>query len=302
MILPDLVLPSRINQHWEFSGMDHINDCLNKQHFLSYPYDISYIHNSRGFRDQEWPNDMQELREAIWCVGDSFTVGLGSPIDHTWPFRLSRLTSRRVINVSMDGASNEWIARITENIVQAINPKKLVIMWSYIHRRENPDPLLNDELRRIHNSCVFFQRIDNSNSNEDDDWTNFLDCKKRVDSVTNSVQFAIPFFRPVYRLSIVNDWASIRGSNWPVNAPSTVEEMNSLPVWILHELKYLHGVFDKLRNKLKKHQLQSLLPTTVTLVESQDLARDGHHFDLITAEWVATQAKCLLGQISNSKI
>ena len=274
MILPNLVLPSRVNQRWKFSGLDHIDRCLDKKHFLSYPYNITYSYNSRGFRDQEWPESIQELKNAVWCIGDSFTVGLGSPMEHTWPVRLSKITNRRIINVSMDGASNEWIARITENIVQAIDPAQLVIMWSYTHRRESSDHLRNDELRRIPSSkCT-----------DDNDWINFLDCKKRVDSITNSVQFAIPYFCPNYPSTNINDdWALIRGTDWPVHPPTTLQELNSLPDWVLSELNNLHGILSSLRN--------TLVTATVIPVEYQDLARDGHHFDLITADWVASQAK-----------
>jgi len=287
MILPELILPSRVNQHWKFSGIDHIDCCPDKQHFLSYPHNITYNYNSRGFRDQEWPDTMQELRNAIWCIGDSFTVGLGSPIEHTWPVRLSKITNRRIINVSMDGASNDWIARITENIVRAIDPTQLVIMWSYTHRRENVNTRLSNELRRI----------PSSNCTDYDDWINFLDCKKRVDLIINSVQFAVPSFRPAQLMSITNDWAAIRGADWPVKSPSTLEELNSLPDWILHEIDMLHGQLTRFQTILP-HQLPPVdlsVPITVIPVESQDLARDGHHFDLITADWVAAHAKERLG-------
>lgn len=279
MILPELILSSRVNQCWKFSGIDHIDHCLDKQHFLSYPHNITYNYNSRGFRDQEWPDSIQELREAVWCIGDSFTVGLGSPVEHTWPRRLSKLTNRRTINVSMDGASNEWIARTTEKIVEAIGPVHLVLMWSYIHRRENANSKLSDELRRIYSG----------NCTDQEDWTNFLDCKNRVDQITGSIQFAIPSFCP--KLSIVEDWQLIRGSDWPVKPPSTVEELDSLPNWVSDELKNLHGNFNDFRDNLARQQLQMQLAATVTVVESQDLARDGHHFDLITANWVATRAR-----------
>lgn len=282
-LLPGLVLPSRINQHWQFSGLDHIDRCLDKKHFLSYPHDITYSYNSRGFRDQEWPNTVQELRDAIWCIGDSFTVGLGSPLTHTWPVRLSKIANRRIINVSMDGASNEWIARTVENIVGEIDPAQLVIMWSYTHRREKIKPSLSNEDRRMHSK----------NCTDHEDWENFLECKKRVDLITKSIQFAIPFFHTDPLLLIKNDWALIRGTDWPINFPSTVEELNSMPDWILHELDHLHGKLQDFRDMLSTQTVQ--LPTSVTLVESQDLARDGHHFDLITADWVAIQAESRLG-------
>lgn len=288
MILPNLVLPTRVNQSWKFSGIDTLSYCTDKQHFLSYPHDITYNFNSRGFRDQEWPDSTQELRDAIWCIGDSFTVGIGSPWEHTWAFRLSKITNRRVINVSMDGASNDWIARTTENIVQVIGPVQLVLMWSYLHRRESVNSELSDEDRRMHTSI----RTDQHDCTNQHDWKNFLDCKNRVDQIANSVQFAVPFFCPKQTvLSIVDDWELMRGPDWPVKSPSTVEELDSLPDWVLNELTNLHGNLDDLRDNLIRQQLPPQLPATVTLVESQDLARDGHHFDLITADWVATCAR-----------
>jgi hypothetical protein len=91
-----------------------------------------------------------------------------------------------------------------------------------------------------------------------------------------------------------DDWRSMCGPDWPVNPPTTLQELNSLPDWILHELKNLHGRLDEFRDTVTRQQLYLPLPTTVIPVESLDLARDGHHFDLITADCVATQAKSRL--------
>ena len=73
MILPDLILTSRQNQVWAESGIDSLKNCVNKQHFKSYPHPVEYQYNSRGFRDDTWPSN---LEESIWCIGDSFTVGI----------------------------------------------------------------------------------------------------------------------------------------------------------------------------------------------------------------------------------
>ena len=77
MILPDFTISSKINQNWAYSGMDSPDLCLDSKHFKSYPYSVSYQYNSRGYRDHEWPDDLQN---AVWCIGDSFTVGIGSPV------------------------------------------------------------------------------------------------------------------------------------------------------------------------------------------------------------------------------
>jgi len=149
MILPDLILPSRVGQCWAESGLDSLSKCRDKKHFASYPYLVEYNYNSRGFRDAEWPNDPSELKDAIWVVGDSFTVGLGSPVNHTWPYAVAQELNKRVINVSMDGASNEWIARRAVDVYHAVQPSKMIIMWSYFHRRESADVTKSDEDRRM---------------------------------------------------------------------------------------------------------------------------------------------------------
>ncbi len=96
--------------------MDHLRrNLLNypsvkrPKEFLDYPYPISYSYNSHGFRDDEWPDD---LSNVIWCIGDSFTTGVGVPFDHRWPNILQSKINKRCINLGIDGASNELIRNI----------------------------------------------------------------------------------------------------------------------------------------------------------------------------------------------
>jgi len=128
----NVLVKSRINSRFLYSGLDSPEHCRNKDWFQDYPYTVEYKYNSRGFRDSEWPDD---LTNAIWCIGDSFTVGIGSPIEHTWPSLLSKETGMHTINISMDGASNDWIAHMSTIISQSISPKKIIHQWSYTHRR-----------------------------------------------------------------------------------------------------------------------------------------------------------------------
>ena len=284
-LLPELYLPSRVNQHWLESGMDSLELCLNREHFLSYPHKIEYHYNSQGFRDAEWPDDMLELKEAVWCIGDSFTVGIGSPAEFTWPQRLSSAINKRTINVSMDGASNEWIARIAQHIISAVNPQKIVIMWSYTHRREHSNTLLDDEHRRTQSIKATVQ----------EDLDNLLACKKQVDSVTSNavVNFAIPGAHPGVLSSVTECWNKIRDPSWPVDAPATAAEFMALPSSMLLEIKNLHKLQDDIQNTL---EFADFLKTqhNIMLVQRLDIARDGHHFDKITADWVAQQAVCCL--------
>jgi hypothetical protein len=282
MILPDFILPSRVNQCWEYSGIDSIEYCRDKKHFESYPHNITYNYNSRGFRDAEWSNDLEELQSAIWCVGDSFTVGIGSPLEHTWPWLLSATTGQRVINISMDGASNMWIARQATLIQQEIGPKNITIMWSYVHRREIENQNLNSEQRRL-----FTVR-----SNGLEDLLNLKDCMAMV-NYRNTIQLAIPEYGPDV-VDFQSTWKNIRGVDWPTRAPSTLDEMLALPAFVQTELKENFQTWTDLQQSIEQQNLLPNLEHNFIKVNRLDLARDGHHFDLITSQWVVDQIVQLL--------
>ena len=276
MILPDLILPSRVNQTWYYSGMDSLELCLDKKHFASYPHDITYQYNSRGFRDAEWPDTLEELKNAIWCVGDSFTVGIGSPLEYTWTYQVSQKLNTRTINVSMDGASNNWIARCVNLIQKEIDPKNIIVMWSYAHRRELENQNLNSEQRRLH--------FDKSNILED--LHNLESCMAMI-THSKIIQLAIPGYTPIADYQSV--WQNIRGVDWPELMPSTLNELLALPKFVQTELKKKFKLWTELQQSMEPQLLQSDLEKNFIKVNRLDLARDAHHFDLITSQWVADQ-------------
>lgn len=278
MILPDLYLPSRVNQHWKVSGLDHRNHCLDQAHFDSYPEPVSYQYNSRGFRDQEWPQDPEQLAQAIWCVGDSFTVGIGSALSRTWPVRLAAHTGHRVINVSLDGASNEWIADSARQIAQTVAPQRMVIMWSYTHRRQHPDTELDAEQRRT--ESVTATDLEN--------WHNWTQCWQNVcHSAGAAVHLAVPHFHPG-QVRMRQTWQDIRGSDWPQRPPQSLADLQALPLWLTQELKSVHGCYDAMLHWFAFKDRMAA-DHGVTVVENLDWARDGHHFDCVTADWVVQQ-------------
>ena len=114
------------------SGMDTLESCYDKDHYLSYTKDISYRYNSRGFRDHEWPED---LSDVVWCVGDSFTVGIGQPFEETWPQLLENKTGKRCLNIGQGGCANDTMALRIREICKLYKPKLIVVMWSYFSRR-----------------------------------------------------------------------------------------------------------------------------------------------------------------------
>ena len=213
-------------------------------------------------------------------MGDSFTVGLGSPIDHTWPKMLEQATGKRTINVSMDGASNEWMVRQIECIEKKYSPKNIIVMWSYSHRREKGDSFLLDEDRKVH--------YDKSNT-ESDNLENFLKCQNKAESTVNNnlIQLAIPKASPIF---VEPNWEAIRGVDWPLDAPDTAKEFSALPKIILEDLKqfgvfeYFESFYSSLEN-LSIKEITSLF-AKISRVPQLDYARDHHHFDKITSQWV----------------
>lgn len=270
------------NQKLDYSGMDNIKECLDKKLFCQWPHPVNYNYNSRGFRDLEWP---QDLNSAVWCFGDSFTVGLGSCFEHTWPQVLSQHSQQRVINVSMDGASNEWIARHVCDAYDLTQPRNIVIMWSYLHRRENANWDRSDPDRRLHYvRSTMLQDFENINS-----------CRKQVRQHcvrSNIIELVIPHF--VVSLDDAA-WKRIREPSWPQLLPATLEEFQDLCPDTIGKMHTLHGIdTDHLLEYHTMQQQHCDSLADVVRVEYLDRARDGHHFDIVTAEWVAKQVQNLL--------
>jgi hypothetical protein len=266
MILPDFILPSRVNQVWNSSGIDSLDKCRDKKHFKNYPNEVLYHYNSRGFRDAEWPND---LSSAVWCFGDSFTVGLGAPFEYIWTQQLEQALNCRTINVSMDGASNQWIARKVHTIIDEIAPKVIVIQWSYIHRDELPDTSIDDEARR---------RLINK-LHLDELWEIFIDLVHGIEKSkkqTRVIHSFIPNFADDN--DILNKWEKVKGPDWPV-APKNLTEFNNLPATIVNELKDFFKLYKTFENYYRLYNKLEYVPELKII----DLARDGLHYDKITA-------------------
>jgi hypothetical protein len=274
VILPDFVLPSRVNQCWQYSGIDSIEHCLDKNHFEQYPHSVIYNYNSRGFRDQEWPNTIEELANAIWCIGDSFTVGIGSPLTHTWPWLLQQQTGRRVINVSMDGASNMWIARKSLDIVNKIKPTHVVIQWSYISRREkNIDADLENNWQEYYNNI------------KDPSWPH---CTRHtINQLPKKILEEIDQAHGNWRHDIhdINDeHLRLMSINCTVDddIKNTLDCINSLcqngSTQIIHS--FIPGFVPDTHQGIVESQINGRI---IPEIHRLDVARDGHHYDIDTS-------------------
>jgi hypothetical protein len=294
MILPEFNLYTLSGKGWKELGLDSLEHCHDKNHYLLYQFDVVYNYNSRGFRGNEWPESIDKLKEAIWCFGDSFTVGLGSPLAHTWPSILEQQLNRQCINASLNGASNFWIARKLLHILKYVKPEIIVVHWSFAHRVEEHNDSLSDEDRQVFadtrsteimilDFCELLTKIRLEQGKGD----------------TKIIHSFIPEWSTVTSEEMRREkWNYFRGSSWP-DCPTSLHELNSLNTKILSEVKKFNVLYETLVDSLSYYSiLQKQLDQIVYIPEfvKLDLARDGFHYDIKTATNFANNIKELICQ------
>lgn len=270
MILPKTRIISRQNEQSEYSGIDHPQQCRDFKHFVQYPYSVSYKFNSRGFRDSEWPTQTQDLQQSIWCFGDSFTSGVGVPFDHIWPQILQHKLKQRSINISLDGASNQWIARHVNYVIEEIDPPLIIIHWSYSHRRELPLKPLLDKIWED-----YYKAIKDESWPDCHSWDNF-------DHLPDEVQAAV---KKDPRFDCWTQGFDLESDRRIIDATSTAQQdLDNLQQCIDSLLpcdKIIHSFIPgwhvgPCTIDFKQHPV-------IDEFAIQDFARDGHHYDIKTA-------------------
>ena len=270
MLLPEFKLSTRKNQLWTESGLDCLELCLDMEHYKNYPYPVEYKYNSRGFRDAEWPDSMIELQNSTWCIGDSFTVGIGSPLSNTWVNILQTKTNHRCINVSMDGTSNKWIARKAIEVLNVIKPKNMIIQWSYLTRDESTDVTKNDEDRRLPDINLSLTELYLINYK-------LIKATELQKNNCNIIHSFIPHATCLDSKHILAIWNEIKRDSWP-DLPKNLMEFNCLSKNIMTEL----NDFDVYKLFISYYQLIDCI-TYIPEILQIDRARDGHHYDIITS-------------------
>ena len=142
----ELKIDGYINYSSNLLGLDSIDHCFNKPYFTTFPHDVTYQFNSLGYRER---NIKLYQKNSIIVIGDSFTVGLGLPKELTYTAQLEKLTSIPVLNFSMNGASNDWMARKLGIILPLFNPTAIIVHYSFSHRRENNELSWADNERTL---------------------------------------------------------------------------------------------------------------------------------------------------------
>jgi hypothetical protein len=125
-------------------GMDCEQHCVDHEHYRRYPHQVQYHFNELGFRDCSM--DRFQGNEIL-AIGDSFTLGLGVAQQHAWPKQLADQLGYPVLNFSLNGASNDWMTRKTQQLLNYFSPQAIVVHYTFSHRRERPHINWTDDER-----------------------------------------------------------------------------------------------------------------------------------------------------------
>ena len=107
------------------------------QQFEDYgPEDITYKFNKYGFRSDEFVDDG---RDNILSVGDSFTMCMGVPVEHSWSYMLSKkFDNCKNYNLGLAAASSDYVVRAVSKTIEELKPKAVFVFWPGLSSREVP--------------------------------------------------------------------------------------------------------------------------------------------------------------------
>ena len=137
MLITDLeYYKQKANLTTKYYGLDDPNARFPRPSdwFHSYPVqDFDYQFNSWAFRGPEY---QQYLGKPVnICIGDSFTVNMGGPIEHSWPGQLQKYFDMPTVNLGMDGAGNDAIKLVYNRAQDLFDVQHTFVMYGYFHRR-----------------------------------------------------------------------------------------------------------------------------------------------------------------------
>jgi hypothetical protein len=136
-------IPFYTGMHATELGLDSLEHCPNRQVFKQHP-SVTYQFNEIGFRTH---NVSTFNPNAILVLGDSFTLGLGVNNNKRYADLIEQHLSHQVLNFSLNGASNDWIARKLQQLLTLFHPSAIIVHYTFSHRRERPESAWFDDER-----------------------------------------------------------------------------------------------------------------------------------------------------------
>jgi hypothetical protein len=110
------------------------NGIITSVEWENYPIqNYNYSFNRWAFRGGDYSQFVG--KPVNICLGDSFTLNIGGPIEHSWPSQLSKCFDIPTLNFGINGAGNDTIRMIYNWAMEIFEVKNTFVMYSFFHRR-----------------------------------------------------------------------------------------------------------------------------------------------------------------------
>lgn len=262
---------------------------LEKNSRKNYPWTITYEFNSRGYRDREWP---ASLKDPVWCIGDSATMGIGAPAEHAWPFVLEKLINKPTINVSILAGSNDFVYRKAMELLTEIQPETIVCNWTFLTRRD----LENHQIQQFIQSEKSRLWIEFYNNVKDVSWP-ACDTQENMSLLPENIQQELLNLYQVPDIVLTDEMlqqdfgphAILLSSEvlveYFINLVLEIEH-NKKNTKVIHMLLPKFGTAEEIRMVYNQFQLAK-----IDYVQQQtlDIARDGRHWDILTSKDISNK-------------
>ena len=124
----------------------------------TYPIqNFNYSFNTWGFLGPEY--DILEGKKVNICLGDSFTLNLGGPIEHSWASQLATYFDIPTINLAINGAGNDAIRSVYEQACEIFDVQNTFVMYSFFHRRLHDGEFKHFDVASAFNDEVNFKHF-----------------------------------------------------------------------------------------------------------------------------------------------
>lgn len=84
---------------------------------------FTYKFNSHGFRCDEFTED-----DSIMFLGCSMTMGIGLPLEDTWPTKVAENLNLKCVNLGLAGTGPDTAFRLANHYISQIKPKIIVYL------------------------------------------------------------------------------------------------------------------------------------------------------------------------------
>lgn len=114
--------------------VDSPDQCvLGKEYWNAYPENLyTYNFNSWGLRDcdfEQYQKENTDIKVNI-CIGDSFTLNMGGPAEHSWPHLLSKKLSAPTINIGIDCLTSFHYQAVIAKLKKLLNVDQTFILYN----------------------------------------------------------------------------------------------------------------------------------------------------------------------------